>query len=55
MNQDIGTIYKASSPSQINKAKKLQIAAEKKLKENVTSKPFNIGGLKNVQNVKNDI
>lgn len=55
MNQDIDTIYKASSPVLGNKFKKQQIAAEKKLKENVTSKPFNIGGLKNAQNVRNDI
>ena len=55
MNQDIDTIYKGASPKQQLRAKKLQIADEKRLKESVTSKPFNLGAIKNASNVKHDI
>jgi hypothetical protein len=54
MNQDIDTIYKGASPTQISKQKKLAIAHEKRVKESVTAKPFNINALKNVKNIKND-
>jgi len=60
MNQDIDNIYgsskkskEKSSPATINK--KAQIKAEKRLKEEITSKPFNLGNIKNINNIKNDL
>jgi hypothetical protein len=61
MNQDIDNIYgssqkkkeKLSSPGLNNK--KAQIRAEKRLKEDITSKPFNMGAIKNLKNVRNDV
>tara|TARA_B110000285_G_scaffold233798_1_gene308703 strand:- start:2503 stop:2748 length:246 start_codon:yes stop_codon:yes gene_type:complete len=66
MNTDINNIYSSAQkkkekskgpkgpPSPAN-LKKQQIKAEKKLKENITSKPFNMGNIKNLANVKNDV
>ena len=58
MNTDIDNIYSSASrkkeksqktkgPASPANLKKQQIKAEKKLKENITSKPFNMGNIKN--------
>ena len=56
MNSDIGNIYKGGVLQRKEiESKKKAIQAEKRLKDSVTSKPFNIQGLKNIHNVRDDI
>ena len=55
MNSDIDNIYQGSKQQKsANAQKKAQINAEKRLKESVTARPFNLGILKNANNIARD-